>query len=201
MDMSIAPPESNTQQFPALRRLMTPSAETTTRIAIRPVFVDDGGKRRRLIVGGGYLVALACLGYIAVVGISLTAWPSGPLDRAPQPLAEQSLPPGGAPAVVVPQAVAPLAPPTVRTENLSRPTTTPTSVRVVATTPARIAPTVAPTAAAPAPRVTTTSPATTTSFPCRPRRGCGSTTTAPTSAPEPTTDAAGDPLDAALGPR
>ncbi len=49
------------------------------------MFVDDAGRRRKLIVGCGYLAALACIGYIVTVGISLTAGPTGPLAAMADP--------------------------------------------------------------------------------------------------------------------
>ncbi len=200
---SVAPPESSTQQFPALRRFVSSSAaEITARIAIRPVFVDDGGRRRRLIVGSGYLLAVACFAYIVVVGVSLTAAPSGPLDRAPRTVAEAAAPPAAAsaPAAAAAAAAAQTIAPSARTETLTRPTPTPTSVKVVTTTPARVAPTVAPTAATPEPptttTTTTTSPAAPTTTPCRPRRSCATRTTAPTADPEPpAVDQPGTALD------
>ena len=48
-----------------------------------PVFVDATGRRRRLVIGLGWLVALCCAAYLAVIGISLTGTSVGPLPSLP----------------------------------------------------------------------------------------------------------------------
>ena len=83
--MTPAPSEVINQPTTAFRRIMASSADVTSRIVIRPVFVDDAGRRRKLIAGCGYLAALACIGYIVTVGISLTAGPTGPLAAMADP--------------------------------------------------------------------------------------------------------------------
>jgi hypothetical protein len=183
--MTPAPPEGITQQITALRRLVVSGAEATSRIAIRPVFVDDAGRRRRLITGFGYLAALACVGYIVIVGISLTAGPTGPLAAMPDPkppnLVEELVAPSAVPVASTTRAVA-IARPT------ALPTSTPTSTQqprpVRPAAPLVIAPpppTMVPSTTPVTPSVTTTTHATTTSNPCGRRRECTSTTTPQTS--------------------
>jgi hypothetical protein len=48
-----------------------------------PVFVDASGRRRKLVTGLGWLVALACLAYLGVIGVSLTGTSVGPLPDLP----------------------------------------------------------------------------------------------------------------------
>jgi cytoskeletal protein RodZ len=50
---------------------------------VMPVFVDASGRRRKLVTGFGWLVALACLAYLGVIGVSLTGTSVGPLPDLP----------------------------------------------------------------------------------------------------------------------
>jgi hypothetical protein len=50
---------------------------------VMPVFVDASGRRRKLVTGLGWLVALACLAYLGVIGVSLTGTSVGPLPDLP----------------------------------------------------------------------------------------------------------------------
>jgi hypothetical protein len=50
---------------------------------VMPVFVDASGRRRKLVSGLGWLVALACLAYLGVIGVSLTGTSVGPLPDLP----------------------------------------------------------------------------------------------------------------------
>lgn len=50
---------------------------------VTPVFVDSTGRRRKLVTGFGWLVALACLAYLGVIGVSLTGTSVGPLPDLP----------------------------------------------------------------------------------------------------------------------
>jgi hypothetical protein len=184
--MTPAPPEAMNQQTTALRRFVASSAEVTSRIVIRPVFVDDAGRRRKLIAGCGYLAALACIGYIVTVGISLTAGPTGPLaslaDPQPPHLVDDHAEP--TPASVVP---------TSRVAVVARATTVPQprTVRPAAKVSAPTRLIVAPTTAQAAPPVITTTPAVPTTQPCGRRRGCTNSTTPTTSGSSgPMTDAA-----------
>jgi hypothetical protein len=46
-----------------------------TRVLLSPVFVEGGARRRRLLACWGYLAAAACLAYLAMLGVSFTAYP------------------------------------------------------------------------------------------------------------------------------
>lgn len=50
---------------------------------VEPVFVDASGRRRKLVTGFGWLVSLACVAYLGVIGISLTGTSVGPLPDLP----------------------------------------------------------------------------------------------------------------------
>jgi hypothetical protein len=50
---------------------------------VMPVFVDASGRRRKIVTGFGWLVALACLAYLGVIGVSLTGTSVGPLPDLP----------------------------------------------------------------------------------------------------------------------
>jgi hypothetical protein len=50
---------------------------------VMPVFVDASGRRRKVVSGLGWLVALACLAYLGVIGVSLTGTSVGPLPDLP----------------------------------------------------------------------------------------------------------------------
>ncbi len=55
-----------------------------TRVLFMPVFVDGGDRRRRMVVRGRYLAATACLAYLVMLGVSITASPvSKPAGGAP----------------------------------------------------------------------------------------------------------------------
>jgi hypothetical protein len=173
-NMTPAPPEVISQHVTALRRLVVSGAEVTSRIAIRPVFVDDAGRRRRLLTGFGYLAALACVGYIVVVGISLTAGPTGPLAAMPDPK-----PPTLVEAMLQPRPVAP-------TTAAARTTATQKSIQTSIQQPRLVRPvrkagapplrTVVPATTPVTPSLAPTTRAAPTSAPCSGRR-CGSTTT------------------------
>ncbi len=94
--MSVASPGAKTQKLPPIPSAALPT-EVTSRISLRPVFVDDGGRRKRVLVRAGYLAAAACIAYLIVVGVSLTAGPAGPLSGLAGPLA------GVTPPVVAPE--------------------------------------------------------------------------------------------------
>ncbi len=57
-----------------------PSQADTGGMPIRPVFVDDDGRRKRLMVRAGYLAVASFVAYLVVIGLSLIERPSGPLD-------------------------------------------------------------------------------------------------------------------------
>jgi hypothetical protein len=50
---------------------------------VEPVFVDATGRRRKVVIGFGWLVALACIAYLGVIGVSLTGTSVGPLPELP----------------------------------------------------------------------------------------------------------------------
>ena len=50
---------------------------------VMPVFVDASGRRRKLVTGLGWLVALACVAYLGVIGVSMTGTSVGPLPDLP----------------------------------------------------------------------------------------------------------------------
>jgi hypothetical protein len=47
------------------------------------VFVDATGRRSRLVTRLGWLVALSCVAYLAVIGVSMTGTSVGPLPELP----------------------------------------------------------------------------------------------------------------------
>ena len=151
--MSFATPGAKTQKLPSIPAAAGP-AEATSRIAIRPVFVDDGGRRKRVLVRTGYLAAAACIAYLVVVGISLTAGPAGPLAGLSEPLA----------SIVAPVEVPAPVPSTTREANVSTPA--PATVRAVPTRPVPASPAPSPVTVAvlpvsvPATTEPTTAPAT-----------------------------------------
>jgi len=57
--------------------------ESVTAAPVVPVFVDASGRRRKLMTGLGWLVALACVTYLAVIGVSLSGTSVGPLPELP----------------------------------------------------------------------------------------------------------------------
>ena len=58
-------------------------AAPVTAAPAMPVFVDTSGRRRKLVTGFGWLVALACVAYLGVIGVSLTGTSVGPLPDLP----------------------------------------------------------------------------------------------------------------------
>jgi hypothetical protein len=148
--MTIANPGAKTQKLPTLNRASGNDAETTTKIAIRPVFVDDGGRRKRVLIRTAYVAVIACIGYMLVVGISLTAGPTGPLAAFAGPLSGLS-----APVVEPPPASQPEPQANITTASPSAPTTKPRATTAVRTpAPAVVvppAPTTAPAAVTPTP--------------------------------------------------
>jgi hypothetical protein len=51
--------------------------------SVFPVFVDGTGRRRKLVILLGWLVAVACVAYLGVIGISMTGTSVGPLPEIP----------------------------------------------------------------------------------------------------------------------
>jgi hypothetical protein len=58
--------------------------DTALRVAsVIPVFVDGTGRRRRLVILLGWLVAVACVAYLGIIGISMSGTKVGPLPEVP----------------------------------------------------------------------------------------------------------------------
>jgi hypothetical protein len=60
-----------------------PAAAGSAVAPVVAVFVDATGRRRRLMTGLGWLVALSCVAYLAVIGFSMTGTSVGPLPEVP----------------------------------------------------------------------------------------------------------------------
>ncbi|MFR9806252.1 hypothetical protein ACL02T_28770 [Pseudonocardia sp. RS010] len=61
----------------------SPVDATAAIASVRPVFVDERGRRTRSIKFGVYSVVAVCVVFLAVVGVSLAAGNSGPLMEIP----------------------------------------------------------------------------------------------------------------------
>lgn len=58
--------------------------DTLVRVgSVFPVFVDGTGRRRKLVILLGWLVAVSCVAYLGVIGISMTGTSVGPLPEIP----------------------------------------------------------------------------------------------------------------------
>jgi hypothetical protein len=51
--------------------------------SVFPVFVDGTGRRRRFVTLLGWLVAVSCVAYLGVIGISMSGTSVGPLPEVP----------------------------------------------------------------------------------------------------------------------
>ena len=71
----------NQQLATAVR--VEPADDALTVGPVVPVFVDVTGRRRRWVIVFGWLVALACVAYLGVIGISMTGTSVGPLPNLP----------------------------------------------------------------------------------------------------------------------
>jgi hypothetical protein len=56
-----------------------------TGVLLSPVFVEGGAQRRRLLARWGYVLAAACLAYLVMLGVSLTASPASKPGNAAKP--------------------------------------------------------------------------------------------------------------------
>lgn len=83
-----------------------------TSVLLSPVFVEGGGRRRRLLARWGFLVAAACLAYLVMLGVSITASPASQPGTAAKP-APRTLGAGGPalPLTGPARAVPPVTPP------------------------------------------------------------------------------------------
>ena len=71
----------NQQLATAMR--VEPADHALTVGPVVPVFVDTTGRRRRWVIGLGWLIALACVAYLGVIGVSMTGTTVGPLPTLP----------------------------------------------------------------------------------------------------------------------
>ena len=124
-----------------------------------PVFVDASGRRRKLMTGVGWLVALACVAYLAVIGVSLSGTSVGPLPELPSVASRTvvfgsnvaDLPQGALEAAPLPAPAAPAAPAVPNFGNAAK-------VAAARGTAAPVAPKIAPkTAPKTAPKVVSSS--------------------------------------------
>jgi hypothetical protein len=136
---------------------------------VMPVFVDASGRRRKLVTGFGWLVALACLAYLGVIGVSLTGTSVGPLPDLPSVASRTvvfgsdtaGLPQGAleVPVPAQPAPVAAAAPNFANSARVAAPRST-AAPKAAPTVAPKIAPKIAPkTAVKTAPKVVTSSKA------------------------------------------
>ena len=114
-----------------------------------PVFVDDGGGRKRLMRLAGMLIALLSIGFIAIIGVAL-AVPNVATSVGLGDVVPYVVP--GAAAVVAPQTSAPPTPPPAQPKPTPKPQVvaerTNEAVQETVEPTASAAPTVEPTATA-----------------------------------------------------
>ncbi|MCE0761345.1 hypothetical protein LWC35_00195 [Pseudonocardia kujensis] len=161
----------------------SPVDATTAIASVRPVFVDERGRRTRGIKFGVYSVVAVCVVFLAVVGISLAAGNRGPLMEIP--LLGGASPAEASDTVDTNE----IAPPPEQIAEAAPRTTTKAPVTTTTRAPARVVVPVAPvepvatpnpaptTTVAPAP---TTVPPTTRTRPTRTQPAPTTRTTAPT---------------------
>ncbi|MFC9680443.1 hypothetical protein [Streptomyces sp. NPDC056948] len=124
-----------------------------------PVFVDNSGRRARLLRRIGLLLGVVCLGYAAVLGAAFMGWgtsltPSqllpfaggGPGGGRPQGGGPQGDGPGG-PGAAPPSGV-PSAPPQVTEDGTAGSSTSPSTTSPSSTSPSTASPSVSASAAA-----------------------------------------------------
>ena len=133
--------------------------ESVIAAPVVPVFVDASGRRRKLMTGLGWLVALACVTYLAVIGVSLSGTSVGPLPELPSVASRTvvfgsnvaDLPQGALEAAPLPAPAAPAAPAVPNFGNAAK-------VAAARGTAAPVAPKIAPkTAPKTAPKVVSSS--------------------------------------------
>src|SRR6185503_15159113 len=169
------PPDGVTVLVPGAMLAPAPTPESGN-AGEGPVFVDDGGGRKRLMRLAGMLIALLSIGFIAIIGVAL-AVPNVATSVGLGDVVPYVVP--GAAAVVAPQTSAPPTPPPPQPKPSPMP-------QVVAERTNDAAPdNVEPTAAAPTvePTVTGTATAPPTTEP--PSTQTPPTQTAPTGGDEP----------------
>ena len=169
------PPDGVTVLVPGAMLAPAPTPESGN-AGEGPVFVDDGGGRKRLMRLAGMLIALLSIGFIAIIGVAL-AVPNVATSVGLGDVVPYVVP--GAAAVVAPQTSAPPTPPPAQPKPSPMP-------QVVAERTNDAAPdNVEPTAAAPTvePTVTGTATAPPTTEP--PSTQTPPTQTAPTDGDQP----------------
>jgi len=169
------PPDGVTVLVPGAMLAPAPTPEAGN-AGEGPVFVDDGGGRKRLMRIAGMLIALLSIGFIAIIGVAL-AVPNVATSVGLGDVVPYVVP--GAAAVVAPQTSAPPTPPPAQPKPSPKP-------QVVAERTNDAAPdNVEPTAAAPTvePTVTATATAPPTTEP--PSTQTPPTQTAPTDGDQP----------------
>jgi hypothetical protein len=67
------------------RPVTAPDANSAPPPVPAEVFVDDSGRRRRILVRVGYLLGAGCLLYVALLGVSFAGGPIGPHALLPLP--------------------------------------------------------------------------------------------------------------------
>jgi hypothetical protein len=160
----------------------SPVDATTAIASVRPVFVDERGRRTRGIKFGVYSVVAVCVVFLAVVGISLAAGNRGPLMEIP--LLGGASPAEASDTVDTDE----IAPPPETVVEAAPETTTKAPVATATRAPVQVVPAapVATTTVAPVP-TTTAAPAPTTVAPTTRSRPTRSQTVPTSQATVPTT--------------
>src|SRR5690242_10533048 len=156
------PPDGVTVLVPGAMLAPAPTPESG-RTGEGPVFVDDGGGRKRLMRLAGMLIALLSIGFIAIIGVAL-AVPNVATSVGLGDVVPYVVP--GAAAVVAPQTSAPPTPPPAQPKPTPKPQVV--AERTIAAAPENVeptAPTVEPTATATATAPPTTEPPSTQTAP------------------------------------
>jgi hypothetical protein len=165
------PPDGVTVLVPGAMLAPAPTPEAGN-AGEGPVFVDDGGGRKRLMRLAGMLIALLSIGFIAIIGVAL-AVPNVATSVGLGDVVPYVVP--GAAAVVAPQTSAPPTPPPAQPKPTPKPQVAgertndaaPENVEPTASA----APTVEPTATATATAPPTTEPPSTQTPPTAPTGG------------------------------
>ena len=150
------PPDGVTVLVPGAMLAPAPTPEAGN-AGEGPVFVDDGGGRKRLMRLAGMLIALLSIGFIAIIGVAL-AVPNVATSVGLGDVVPYVVP--GAAAVVAPQTSAPPTPPPAQPKPTPKPQVV--AERTIAAAPENVeptAPTVEPTATATATAPPATEPA------------------------------------------
>jgi hypothetical protein len=87
--------EPGTERIPPLGRT---DADEVTCVLTRPVFLDGGARRRRIMVRAGGALAVLCVAYLVMLGVSVTALPTAGRPVAGAGAARHSPTAGSTPA-------------------------------------------------------------------------------------------------------